>query len=215
MPPDGAILSWPWFRPYAAPLVQQPGDVVIQSWDPASIPGLENDFTVGTTWLIRDRNFYLLEVVRCHVDYPGLKRAVHAGISRWKPFEVIIENMNTGTALIQELERGAMDGSGPLTLRQIRYLKPRDSKVARMAAESAVIEAGRVWIPDKAPWLEAFRQEVLLFPHGRYDDQIDSMSQFLYRMRRAAFFPPSSPAEVQATNQRPRREGWPRPGISF
>ena len=48
-----------------------------------------------------------------------------------------------------------------------------------MAAQSAKIEAGQVHIPQQAPWLEDFRTEVLAFPHGTHDDQVDSMSQFL------------------------------------
>jgi predicted phage terminase large subunit-like protein len=40
-------------------------------------------------------------------------------------------------------------------------------------------EAGHVYLPQKASWLEAFQEEVLAFPVGRYDDQVDSVSQFL------------------------------------
>lgn len=47
-----------------------------------------------------------------------------------------------------------------------------------MAAQSAVIEAGRVLIPENASWLDAFRAEMLTFPHGKHDNQVDSLSQF-------------------------------------
>jgi hypothetical protein len=33
--------------------------------------------------------------------------------------------------------------------------------------------------PQHAEWLEDFRTELLQFPRGRYDDQVDSLSQFL------------------------------------
>ncbi len=48
-----------------------------------------------------------------------------------------------------------------------------------MSAQSAKIEAGRVLVPASAPWLHDFQTEILQFPHGRHDDQIDSVSQFL------------------------------------
>ena len=48
-----------------------------------------------------------------------------------------------------------------------------------MSAQSAKIEEGRVLLPEKAPWLQDFQAEVLQFPQGRYDDQVDSMSQYL------------------------------------
>ncbi len=49
----------------------------------------------------------------------------------------------------------------------------------RLEAQSAVIEAGHVLLPERAPWLDDFRLEILAFPYGRYDDQVDSFSQFL------------------------------------
>ncbi len=48
-----------------------------------------------------------------------------------------------------------------------------------MAARAALIEAGQVHLPEEAPWLADFQAEVMAFPHGRHDDQVDSMAQFL------------------------------------
>ncbi len=42
-----------------------------------------------------------------------------------------------------------------------------------------MIEAGHVLLPKSAPWLDDFLLEVLAFPYGRFDDQVDSLSQFL------------------------------------
>jgi len=36
-----------------------------------------------------------------------------------------------------------------------------------------------VLLPEEASWLDDFRAEILAFPYGRYDDQVDSVSQFL------------------------------------
>ena len=44
-----------------------------------------------------------------------------------------------------------------------------------------MIEQGRVFLPVAAPWLDDFKIELIQFPTGRHDDQIDSMSQFLGR----------------------------------
>ena len=49
----------------------------------------------------------------------------------------------------------------------------------RMVAESARIEAGHVVLPRDAPWLGEFLNELMAFPNGRHDDQVDSVSQFL------------------------------------
>ena len=56
---------------------------------------------------------------------------------------------------------------------------PRDDKITRLHAQSARIEAGHVWLPEQAAWLEDLRIEFASFPQGRHDDQVDSVSQFL------------------------------------
>ena len=42
---------------------------------------------------------------------------------------------------------------------------------------SAKIEAGRLFLPQSAPWLTTFETELLTFPQVRHDDQVDSLSQ--------------------------------------
>ena len=77
-------------------------------------------------------------------------------------------------ALLQDLWRDLPRGM----LRPIGR-KPEGSKVDRMVAQSAKIEAGHVHLPREADWLDTFLHELLAFPDGRHDDQVDSVSQFL------------------------------------
>jgi predicted phage terminase large subunit-like protein len=58
-------------------------------------------------------------------------------------------------------------------------LRPEQSKIARMSVESAKFEVGLVLFPSRAPWLEDLEDELFSFPHGRHDDQVDSISQAL------------------------------------
>lgn len=46
-------------------------------------------------------------------------------------------------------------------------------------SQTSLIEAGQVLLPKEAPWLADFQHELVTFPHGRHDDQVDSVSQFL------------------------------------
>lgn len=48
-----------------------------------------------------------------------------------------------------------------------------------MHAHTAAIEGGKVLLPKDAPWLDDFRCEVLAFPKGKHDDQIDALSQLM------------------------------------
>lgn len=35
---------------------------------------------------------------------------------------------------------------------------------------------GQVWLPTDAPWLGDLERELLAFPNGRHDDQVDALS---------------------------------------
>jgi hypothetical protein len=87
---------------------------------------------------------------------------------------ILIEDVALGMNLLQDLRANLPSGmTGPIGI------KPEGSKVDRTAAQSAKIEAGHVHLPKNAPWLGDFLNELLSFPNGRYDDQVDSVSQFL------------------------------------
>ena len=49
----------------------------------------------------------------------------------------------------------------------------------RMHAHTAKLEACHVLLPKGAPWLDEFRSEILAFPYGRHDDQVDALSQLM------------------------------------
>jgi hypothetical protein len=56
--------------------------------------------------------------------------------------------------------------------------------VDRTAA--AKIEAGYVYLPKSATWLGEFLTELLSFPNGRHDNQVDSVSQSLCWLQNGA-----------------------------
>jgi phage terminase large subunit-like protein len=46
-----------------------------------------------------------------------------------------------------------------------------------------MIEAEQVHLPMRAPWLDAFKRELLSFPASTNDDQVDALSQLLNWLR--------------------------------
>ena len=103
---------------------------------------------------------------------------------------MIIEDKGSGTALIQQLRSESNGVTYPTAF------IPKDDKLTRFHAQSAWIEAGHIWLPEHAHWLEELRVEIASFPQGRNDDQVDSISQFLawhfYRMGKAVQLVPLS-----------------------
>ena len=53
-------------------------------------------------------------------------------------------------------------------------------KTMRIQSTSPIIKNGFMLIPAFAPWLDAYLHELLLFPNGPYNDQVDSTSQALH-----------------------------------
>ena len=60
-------------------------------------------------------------------------------------------------------------------------INPTESKEARASAIATLWEAHNVYIPapEICPWVQDFTAELLSFPAGVHDDQVDSMTQAL------------------------------------
>lgn len=172
VPASGNMIKWDCFNFYdEVPRRGVAGDRYVVSWDTAMSEHDGSDFSVGTVWAIRGPDYYLVDVIRKRLKFPNLMQLIIKTQAELGARDVLIEDAGIGTAMIQYLRDKA-------SLRPIA-IKPKGSKADRMAAQSAVIEAGRVYLPKKAPWLDVFKTEILGFPHSMNDDQVDSVSQLL------------------------------------
>jgi len=170
IPPEGEIVKWSWFGRFDELPKAKHGDYRIQSWDTAMTDGTSSDFSVCTTWYVQGANYYLVDLIRERLNYPDLRRRVIDLALCWGATP-LIEDKGSGTSLIQDLRY-----HGPK--KPIAY-KTEGDKLSRLVAQTPKIEAGHVFLPREAGWIDDFREELLLFPHGHYDDQVDSLSQFL------------------------------------
>lgn len=85
IPPGGAMIKRHWVQRYST-LPDRENVVVIQSWDTAAKGGPDNDWSVCTTWLqTRDCQWYLLDVWRGRLDYPGLRQRSWSSLNNIKP----------------------------------------------------------------------------------------------------------------------------------
>jgi predicted phage terminase large subunit-like protein len=170
-PAGGGLVKPEWFGRYDPSDLPNAFDQVIQSWDTANTIAQWSDFSVCTTWGLKDKRIFLLGIYRQRLIYPDLKRAVFDQAQLHQPTSILIEDRASGTQLIQDLQR---DG-----VARIHACKPTADKRMRMSAVTAVIEQGLVLIPREVHWLQEYLHELTLFPNGRYDDQVDSTSQAL------------------------------------
>jgi predicted phage terminase large subunit-like protein len=167
VPPGGAMIKRAWVRRYDH---LPPSGLIIQSWDIANKQGEENDYSVCTTWLICDKRYYLIDVLRGRFDFPTLRRKVAEQAKLHKASQVLIEDAGFGTALIQELKTENFS---------VIAVQPEYDKKIRMGIQAGKFENGQVLFPKEAPWLRDLEEELFAFPSGRHDDQVDSISQAL------------------------------------
>lgn len=173
VPAEGNLIRKAWLKTYEHVPAHDRDGRVVQSWDTAVKAGDSNDYSVCTTWLVKGRDYYLLDILRERLEYPMLRRRVADMAYRFAAHTVLIEDAGAGTTLIQDLTYGRMGMPRPIGI------TPEGDKLTRMATHAALIEAGHIHLPSEAPWLDSFLNELLAFPYGKYDDQVDSVSQFL------------------------------------
>ena len=169
-PVGGGLVKLAWFQTYKE--AELPAfDYLFQSWDTANTANTLSDYSVCTTWGVKKSRLYLLDVFQKRLEYPELKRAVASQARRFDVRNILIEDKASGTQLIQELRRDGLHG--------LKGYKSALDKVVRLNTVTSTIENGLVYLPDSAPWLADFLREVAVFPNGKHDDQVDSMSQAL------------------------------------
>ena len=168
-PLGGGFVKAEWFKTYTA--TPEKFEMILQSWDSANKASELSDFSVCTTWGVKEKHIYLLHVFRKRLDYPDLKRAVKEQAQAFGPQTILIEDKASGTQLIQELVAEGMHA--------IQKYEPSMNKVVRMNTVTSMIECGFVHVPDKAAYLAEYLHELANFPNGKHDDQADSTSQAL------------------------------------
>lgn len=177
IPPEGNIVRREWLRYYdEAPASF---DFTIASWDTASSLSETADYSVGTVWAAKGLDFYLLDRVRGRFEALELCHEVARLHHAWRVDQTVIEDAGIGRAITQSLYETK-------ECLPVKYRAWVD-KEARFLAQSARFESGQVHVPSNAPWLAEWLNELLAFPRGRHDDQVDSTSQALDHLSARAY----------------------------
>ncbi len=144
---------------------------VVLCCDPAGKAGAGNDYTAIVVVGVREKALHVLQVGRGHWTVLQTREQIIALAAQWMVDLIIVEDTSSGMGLIQLLqEEPRLDVVGR---------KPDADKVTRMSRQQGRFEARRILLPNEAPWLAEFENELFAFPGGRYDDQVDALLLFL------------------------------------
>jgi predicted phage terminase large subunit-like protein len=125
-----------------------------------------SDYVVGTVVGQAGNCFYVLDMYRSKADIIGTIAMINSMYKKHNLSGTIIELAASGYAAYQMLNQRIPGLIG---------FKPEKSKSARAAGIVPIVEAGNVFIPSSASWLDTFINEFSLFPAAKNDDIVDSV----------------------------------------
>jgi predicted phage terminase large subunit-like protein len=117
----------------------------------------------------------MLHYYKKRMEYVEGRRSIQELKNRWKPDAILIEDSNSGTAMISDLRTTAI----PL----IPISPAGSDKESNARAVSPMFEAGKILLPRNAPWTGEYVESMIRFPKGTHDDDVDSTSQALNYLR--------------------------------
>jgi predicted phage terminase large subunit-like protein len=132
-----------------------------------SIKTINDYFVVSTFYVTKDNDLILFDVFRTHIEGPDQKPLLQQQSKRYRLEFQAIENKTFGTNLIQECIRDGM---------VIFPVEVDTDKVTRSLPIAARYASGKVWHRQGATWLADLEDELLSFPRGKHDDQVDTLS---------------------------------------
>jgi predicted phage terminase large subunit-like protein len=116
-----------------------------------------------------DRGVMIISCLRQRLEYPDLKRAAVQLASAGGISAVLIEDKASGQSLVQDMQRS--------TRLPVLPVKVDSDKVSRAHVVVPSVEAGRIFAPAGAAWLDEFLKELAAFPKGAHDDIVDAFTQ--------------------------------------
>lgn len=122
-------------------------------------------------------------------------------VKEWKPLGWAEEQGQIKAGVGPFLERRMRERSAYVAREQF---PTRGDKAVRAQSIRGRMALNGLWVPRGAPWVADLRSELLSFPAGKHDDQVDALGligQLLDRM---------VPGEAARPIEKPRRDRWDR-----
>lgn len=174
VPEIGNIIEAAWLNTFDPALLDLRQGQIVMSLDTASKDNPFNDYSVIMTARLVGKSVHLIDIFRARLQFPDLKAQTVELARLHSAHVLLIEDAASGQQLIQTL-RAEEPAGVPLPIAR----RPTGPKEARVMAASAMIQSGRLFLPEQGHWVAEFRSELIGFPGAAHDDQVDALTQLL------------------------------------
>jgi len=142
---------------------------VITTVDLATSTKSSADFTVvSTIGVSEDNEIFVLDITRRRIEAPKIIDLLQNIYDKYQPSVIGVERAGYQLAFIQILRQQ--------TGLPIRELRADKDKLSRALPLTAKMEAGQVFFNKNADWYSDLEKELLQFPAGEHDDQVDALA---------------------------------------
>ena len=174
--PEGSMFKRKWFNIICQPSCRSPEGILIISIDSAASTSETADYTAISIIYSTKAGHFVMNAERGRWDYEMLlsKSQFYARRFKDENLTFIIKASSSGISLIHSLKKLGFS---------VFSDSPKADKQTRAAYILPIIHSGRVYVVNlegKNDWVEPFINEIVSFPNGRFDDQVDSLVQALY-----------------------------------
>lgn len=172
-PVSGNLFNPAWWQEYGAEDPLPNFDRIMLSVDCTFTDASNSDYVVGMVVGQAGNRYYVLDMSREKVDIVGTINMISRMYNRHRLSGTIIELAASGYAAYQLMSKRVPGLIG---------FKPEKSKVARAMGIIPIVEAGNVFLPKSAAWMDSFMNEMNLFPGSKNDDIVDALTMAINYM---------------------------------
>lgn len=181
-PKGGALYRAEHFRSFALEADPSRPNLIVMPFDnTVSVLSIDctfkdtptSDYVALEVWGVSGSRFFLYDSMCERLDLEGTIQAAQAKLELWPTTIVLVEEKANGAEVIKALsDRG---------LNVVPFL-PKASKEARANVGATFYKNGLVHHLDGAEWRARKEANLLLFPRGRHDDDVDATNQAIIYM---------------------------------
>ena len=195
-PESGDFFQADWLKPYT---VMPPRETLnIYGASDYAVTADGGDYTVHVVVGVdADNHIYLLDLYRAQAASDKWVEALCDMVETWRPLGWAEESGQIKSGVGPFLNKRLRERK--LYIARAQFAAKGDKSVRAQSIRGRMgMEGGGLYVPTYKPWYPAFKAELMTFPAGRNDDQVDSLSligQVLDKMVRGrpAAPPPSAP----------------------